>query len=425
MTVDFYKEFGELGFLANYSSHGFYKNNIYYKTVEHYYQSEKFDDIEIKNKIINCDTPKEASNIGRDRNLIRKDNFRSIKNDVMYEGLYLKFSQNKDIRSKLIETGDSLIREMTVKESYWGVGPNLDGENHIGFLLMKVRDKIKEEVLNNIISNCKDKKVYIIGHHNPDCDSILSAYILSIVLKDLGIDAVAVRRSGEIVDKEVLDYYFGEDLEEIIDYSNKYFILVDNNKLDGIEKNQVIGAIDHHVISGEVEDLIEIEYASCGLLIYDLFKDKFNFTNKLKELIYLTVVFDTEFLNSSRYREYDKKIIESFNSKLNVLELKKKYLKITDFTKNIKDNLYFDYKEYKYNDLNIRRSLIKSTTNLRNKYYNDYISSMKTNNINLIIWCDYDEGKTYINYNGVNLIHPYFTTSTNLILKFLDNNKHL
>lgn len=425
MTVDFYKEFGELGYLANYSSHGFYKNDIYYKTVEHYYQSEKFDDIEIKNRIINCDTPKEASNIGRDRSLKRIDNFKEIKNSVMYDGLYLKFSQNKDIRSKLIETGDKLIREMTVKESYWGVGPNLDGDNHIGHLLMKVREQVKNDVLESIINNSKDKNVYILGHINPDCDSIFSAYILSEVLKSLGIKAIAARRSGEIIDNDLIKEFLDEDLIEITDYNDKYFILVDNNKLDGIDKENVIGSIDHHIISGEVEDLIEIEYASTGLLIYDLFKDKFKFTKKLKELIYLTVITDTEYLNSSRYREYDKKLINDFNIKLDVVKLKNKYLKTTDFNKDIKSNLYFDYKEYKYNDLSINRSTIKSTKTDREKYYKDYISFMKDNNINLLIWCDYDEGNTYINYNGIDLIHPYFTTSTNLILKYLDKEGHL
>ena len=425
MTVDFYKEFGELGFLANYSSHGFYKNNIYYKTVEHYYQSEKFNDLEIKNKIINCDTPKEASNIGRDRNLKRIDNFKDIKNSVMYDGLYLKFSQNKDIRSKLIETGDKLIREMTVKESYWGIGPNLDGENHIGHLLMKVREQVKLDVLETIIKNCSDKTVYILGHNNPDCDSIFSSYILSKILKSYGIDAVFSRRSGEILYKDLINTFLDEEALEITDYSNKYFILVDNNKLDGIDKTNVIGSIDHHIISGEVEDIIEIEYASTGLLIYDLFKDRYSFTDKEKELIYLTVVCDTEFLNSSRYREYDKKLIDTFNINLDIVDLKNKYLKTTDFSKSIKENLYYDYKEYKYNDLNINRSIIKSNTLDREKYYNEYISNMKNNNINLLIWCDYDLGSTFINYNGVDLIHPFFTTSTNLILKYLDNNKHL
>ena len=50
-TIEFYKEFGNLGYLANYSNHGFEKNGIYYKTVEHYYQSEKFSDRSIKDKI--------------------------------------------------------------------------------------------------------------------------------------------------------------------------------------------------------------------------------------------------------------------------------------------------------------------------------------------------------------------------------------
>ena len=68
MAIKFYKEFGELGYLATYSNHGFYKNDVFYKTSEHYYQSKKFDDPIVVQKIIDAPTPKEASNIGRDRN---------------------------------------------------------------------------------------------------------------------------------------------------------------------------------------------------------------------------------------------------------------------------------------------------------------------------------------------------------------------
>ena len=48
MAVEFYKEFGNLGYLANYSHHGFYKDGVFYKTAEHYYQASKFNDLEIK-----------------------------------------------------------------------------------------------------------------------------------------------------------------------------------------------------------------------------------------------------------------------------------------------------------------------------------------------------------------------------------------
>ena len=149
MSIDFYKEYGELGYLANYSNHGFYKDNIYYKTAEHYYQANKFDDINIRNKIINAKTPKEASNIGRDRNNIRKKDFNKIKNKVMEEAIYEKFKQNSDIRTKLLETGNEEIREMTTKESYWGVGPNLDGSNYSGKILMKVRERLRKELSEN------------------------------------------------------------------------------------------------------------------------------------------------------------------------------------------------------------------------------------------------------------------------------------
>ena len=144
MSVDFYKEHGPLGYLANYSNHGFIKDGVYYKTAEHYYQASKFDDEKIRQKIINSPTPKEASIIGRDRNNIRKKDWSHQKLDEMYMAVYLKFSQNKDIRSKLIETRNKEIREMTTKESYWGIGPNLDGINHIGKILMRVRKKIKK-----------------------------------------------------------------------------------------------------------------------------------------------------------------------------------------------------------------------------------------------------------------------------------------
>jgi len=423
MTIDFYKEFGPLGYLANYSNHGFFEDGIFYKTVEHYYQANKFNKGDLFDKIISADTPKEASNIGRDRNNIRREDFDKLK--VMYQGLYLKFTQNKDIRSKLIETRNNTIREMTVKESYWGVGPNLDGENHIGQLLMEVRNNIKNDLLKEIINNCKNKKVYILGHHNPDIDSVFSSYLLTKILKKSGIDAIFSIRDEKIINKELIDSYIKDKYEVVDDYKNKYFILVDHNNLDGIPKGNVIGAIDHHKITNEVDDLIEIEYASTGLLIYDLFKNTYQFTKKDKELIALTVITDTDFLLSSRFSDEDKQLYKELNVNLDVEELKRKHLIITDFNKNISDNFHEDYKEYNYNDIKIYRSLIKSYTTERDKYLDQYLKEMNNNIINLLIWCDYESNETYIIYNNEIIKHPFFTTSTYLVLEYLNNKKYL
>ena len=425
MSVDFYKEFGDLGYLANYSNHGFYKDGVYYKTVEHYYQSKKFNDKELVKKIIECDTPKEASNIGRDRENIRIDNFKDKKLDVMYEGVLEKFRQNSDIRAKLIETRNQEIREMTTKENYWGIGPNLDGENHIGKILMKVRDKVKEETINNIIDSCRGKKVYVIGHHNPDPDSVFSAYILTNILKSMGIDCEFSVRDKSFVDGDLIKDYLDEKPTIVNNYEDKYFILVDHNNLDGISKDNVIGSIDHHKITGDIDNLVEIEYASCGLLIYDLFKDKYKFSKKEKILIVLSVLSDTDYLISSRFGLEDKKLYNELKIKLDENELKLKYFKTTDFTKSIDDNLHSNYKEYMNG--RIKRSMIYSYTDDYNKYYDLYVSKLIDNDINLLIWCDYENKRVYIHYDGLDIELPGFTTSTNLIMEYLeinfDNNK--
>ena len=420
MSIDFYKEFGDLGYLANYSNHGFYKDGVFYKTVEHYYQSKKFNDKNIIDKIINSNTPKEASNIGRDRNNIRIDNFKDKKIDIMYEGVLEKFRQNKDIRSRLIETRNEEIREMTVKESFWGVGPSLDGDNNIGKILMRVRDEVKEEVLEEIISKCKNKKVYVIGHFNPDPDSIFSTYILANILRSFKIEAYPAIRNNNIIEKDLVNDYLKEDFEVIDDYNDKYFILVDHNNLDGINKDNVIGSFDHHIITGEVDDLVEIEYSSCALLIYDLFKDKYNFSKKEKELIALSVLSDTEYLVSSRFTIEDKKLYDELNINLDVSRLQKKYFKVTDFNKSIEFNLKSNYKEYENNT--IKRSMIYSYSDDKEKYYDEYVNNMNKFDINLLIWCDYESKITYVNYNNKSIIFPFFTSSTNLVIKYLKEN---
>ena len=145
MSVDFYREEGELGYLANYSNYGFTVDGVYYPTAEHFYQASKFDNPEIIQKILSCKTAREAASVGRDRNNKRIDHFNDIKLNKMYQAVYEKFQQNPDIRKKLIETGDEEIREMTDQDSYWGVGPQLDGENHMGEILMRVREELKNQ----------------------------------------------------------------------------------------------------------------------------------------------------------------------------------------------------------------------------------------------------------------------------------------
>ncbi len=143
--IRFYKEFGPLGYLATYSEYGFYKDGIFWKTSEHYYQANKFLDQSVRQLIIYADTPKEASNIGRNRMYQLKENWDDIRQQVMFEAVYYKFKQNEDILDKLLQTGESYIVEDTVKENYWGCGPNKDGKNNYGKIVMNVRTILRRE----------------------------------------------------------------------------------------------------------------------------------------------------------------------------------------------------------------------------------------------------------------------------------------
>ena len=419
--IEFYKEFGDLGYLANYSNHGFTIDNVYYKTVEHYYQAMKYDNEELRNKIINAETPKEASNIGRDRNNKRIDNFKNIKNDVMFNGILEKFRQNRDIAYKLIETRNNDIAEATIDEYYWGIGKDRSGQNNIGKILVKVRDRIKREILDSIINKAKkEKEVFVIGHYNPDIDSIFSSYLLTNVLNSLGIKASFAFLDNYVVnenDERIVNDYLG--IKPVIVDKNNKFIIVDHNNLEGLDKDNVIGSIDHHIISGEVYDTLEIEYASTGLLIYDLFKDVYKFSRKEKELVALTVLTDTDYLCSSRFTEEDKKLFNELKIKVNVQELQHKYFVISDFKKEIPIVVKDNYKEYDYNGKHICRTMIYSYHTEFKKYYKEYLKYAKDNNF-LLIWCDYEDRKTYVYYNEEKLSLDYILTSTNLILKMLN-----
>lgn len=63
----------------------------------------------------------------------------------MEELLRLKIEQNSYVKKNLLQTEDYLIVEDSPKDSFWGWGPNRDGENQLGKLWMKLRKEIRNE----------------------------------------------------------------------------------------------------------------------------------------------------------------------------------------------------------------------------------------------------------------------------------------
>ena len=105
----------------------------------------------------------------------------------------------------------------------------------------KLRNELINKIINNILDSCNNKNIYVIGHNNPDADSIISSYILSNILKSMHINShfciLDKNYDYTFHDKKLLEDNF-KYKPEIVNDLNKYFILVDHNDLQGLKKGQ-------------------------------------------------------------------------------------------------------------------------------------------------------------------------------------------
>lgn len=134
----------EFSCLDNFSAFKFKYDGKIYNTIEHAYQSLKFKDRypEIEQEIINSNSPYDAKKIA-DLNVDKlTDDWHDKKVQLMEELLRAKLNQNPFVKKKLIETQDYLICEDSPIDSFWGIGPNKDGQNIMGKLWMKIRAEL-------------------------------------------------------------------------------------------------------------------------------------------------------------------------------------------------------------------------------------------------------------------------------------------
>jgi len=140
MTINSFR--GKYSFLSNFYFSPFKVKDKEYKTVEHYYQSQKTLDENEQEKIRNVKSPSEAKKLGKQVKIRVEWDFQKTR--FMYIGLLSKFQQNKDLAKKLIDTGDSeLIEGNNWHDTYWGVCNGV-GKNTLGKLLMIIRSHLKE-----------------------------------------------------------------------------------------------------------------------------------------------------------------------------------------------------------------------------------------------------------------------------------------
>ena len=149
MTIYFYKVEEPYGCFSNFSPHNICISDQDWLTVEHYYQAQKFvgsADERLVALIRAVLTPQEAAKLGRDANHCVRADWETVKIPIMREAVKIKFLTHTDIQAILLATGDRQIVENSPTDYYWGCGCDQTGQNHLGKILMSVRQEISQRL---------------------------------------------------------------------------------------------------------------------------------------------------------------------------------------------------------------------------------------------------------------------------------------
>lgn len=140
MAIRFYKTTDEYGAFSNFSKHVIELDGKLWPTSEHYFQAQKFEDVELQEEIRNAKTPMEAAKMGRDRNQPLRSDWEEVKDAVMKKAVLQKFKTHTQLKQLLLSTDDEEIIEVTQNDYYWGCGESGTGKNVLGKILMEIRN---------------------------------------------------------------------------------------------------------------------------------------------------------------------------------------------------------------------------------------------------------------------------------------------
>jgi hypothetical protein len=125
-----------------------------YSCAEQYIMHSKanlFGDAETARHIMLATKPRDMKALGRKVRGFKQDVWDNCIRVVAYDACFLKFSQNANLKSILLATGDSLLAECSPFDGVWGIGmsvsralQNMDkwGTNILGETLMSVRSAL-------------------------------------------------------------------------------------------------------------------------------------------------------------------------------------------------------------------------------------------------------------------------------------------
>lgn len=141
--IYFYSQTEAFSEFSNFSPHGIEMDGVWWKTVEHYFQAQKFSDEAYRQRINKASTPKMAKALGRTREFPIRPDWDEMRDAVMLAAVRTKFRTHKVLAELLLSTGEEDLGEAAPGDYYWGVGGDGSGENRLGLILQRVRGELR------------------------------------------------------------------------------------------------------------------------------------------------------------------------------------------------------------------------------------------------------------------------------------------
>lgn len=147
------------GYLSNWYLSDFEIDGIQYSSMEQYMMYQKsilFHDNEIAEQILSTSNVGKIKALGRSVKNYEDKVWNGLRQIIIFQGLIEKFRQNDDLKAKLLDTQEDILAECAVQDKIWGIGLSMkddrrfdmeewQGQNLLGFTLMKVRELFKEK----------------------------------------------------------------------------------------------------------------------------------------------------------------------------------------------------------------------------------------------------------------------------------------
>ena len=145
---------------SNFYETNFTLDGVEYKSAEHAFQAIKartFGDETHFGKILKAKSAQSAKSFGKKVSGFKDDVWTPEKKEgIMKQIVRAKFTQNLELRKKLVDSGDKILANADARDKFWGVGTSATtaiakdpskwkGENRLGKMLMELRTELRAE----------------------------------------------------------------------------------------------------------------------------------------------------------------------------------------------------------------------------------------------------------------------------------------